>query len=146
VTGGFELRLEDAPDEQMRAGILAPLVAYNDAAAGPGTWGLLVITLRDAAGGVAGGLWGRTSYGFLFIELLSAGPARGHGLGRRIMDMAEAEAKSRGLTGIWLDTWTFQAPGFYEKLGFAECGRIPNYPQGHDRIFYVKRLDPAVPV
>jgi ribosomal protein S18 acetylase RimI-like enzyme len=57
------------------------------------------------------------------------------------MHAAEAEARRRGLTGIWLDTWTFQAPGFYRKLGFAEVGRIPNYPPGHDRIFFMKRLD-----
>ena len=141
MTGGFSLHLEAAPDAAIRTAILDPLAAYNDAAAGPAAWGMIVITVRDAAGAIAGGLWGRTGYGFLFVELLSTGAARGSGLGRRIMDMAETEAKKRGLTGIWLDTWTFQAPGFYEKLGFAECGRIPNYPPGHDRIFYVKRLD-----
>lgn len=53
---------------------------------------------------------------------------------------AEAEARRRGLSGIWLDTWTFQAPGFYQRLGFTECGRIRDDPPGHDRIFYVKRF------
>lgn len=77
----------------------------------------------------------------LFVELLALGPARGRGLGRRLMRDAEAEARRRGLSGIWLDTWTFQAPGFYARLGFAECGRIRDYPPGHDRIFYVKRFE-----
>jgi ribosomal protein S18 acetylase RimI-like enzyme len=100
----------------------------------------LAITVRDASGGIVGGLWGRTGYGFLFIELLAAGPAAGTGMGTRLMAQAEAEARRRGLAGMWLDTWTFQAPGFYRKLGFAEIGRIPNYPPGHDRIFFMKRL------
>jgi ribosomal protein S18 acetylase RimI-like enzyme len=56
------------------------------------------------------------------------------------MRLAEAEARRRGLLGIWLDTWTFQAPDFYPKLGFVECGRITEYPPGHDRIFFVKRF------
>ena len=98
------------------------------------------MAVRDRNGEVVGGLWGRTGYGFLFVELLAMGPARGIGLGRRVMQLAEAEAKRRSLLGIWLDTWTFQAPNFYPKLGFTECGRITGYPPGHDRIFYVKRF------
>ena len=61
------------------------------------------------------------------------------------MNIAEAEARRRGLVGVWLDTFTFQAPGFYQRLGFVECGRITGYPPGHDRIFYVKRFGPAEP-
>ncbi len=133
--------LESEPDAAIRAKILAPLAAHNSRAAGPADQGLLAITIRDAAGDIVGGLWGRTGYSFLFVELLAAGPAAGTGIGRRLMHAAEAEARRRGLTGIWLDTWTFQAPGFYRKLGFAEVGRIPNYPPGHDRIFFMKRLD-----
>jgi GNAT superfamily N-acetyltransferase len=132
--------LEPDPDPAIRARIIAPLVAYNDRAAGAADWGLIVVTVRDPAGEIVGGLWGRTGYGFLFVELLTAGPAAGTGMGTRLMAMAEAEARQRGLAGIWLDTWTFQAPGFYLKLGFAEVGRITNYPPGHDRIFYMKRL------
>ncbi len=132
--------MEPQPDASHREAILAPLVAHNEAAAGPGEWGLLAVTVRDARDEIVGGLWGRTGYGFLFVELLALGEARGHGLGRRIMAMAEAEALARGLSGIWLDTWTFQAPDFYRRLGYEECGRIPDYPPGHDRIFFMKRL------
>ncbi len=125
----------------MREQILAPLAAYNEAAAGAGDRGVLAVTVRDAAGQVAGGLWGRTGYGYLFVELLVVGPARQQGLGTELMRQAEAEARRRGLLGMWLDTWTFQAPDFYPKLGFVECGRIPHYPPGHDFIFYLKRFD-----
>ena len=138
--GQWTLTLEADPDPSLRAKILEPLAAHNDAAAGPGRWGTLAVTVRGEDGETVGGLWGRTGYGFLFVELLALGPARGLGLGRKVMELAEAEAKRRGLLGIWLDTWTFQAPGFYPKLGFVECGRITEYPPGHDRIFYVKRF------
>jgi GNAT superfamily N-acetyltransferase len=145
VSAGVEapawtVRLEAEPDPGMRAAILAPLVAHNEAQVPNGNWGLLALTVRDAGGAIVGGLWGRIGYGMLFVELLALGPARGRGLGRRLMRDAEAEARQRGLSGIWLDTWTFQAPGFYQRLGFTECGRIRDDPPGHDRIFYVKRF------
>ena len=57
------------------------------------------------------------------------------------MALAEDEARWLGLRGIWLDTFTFQAPGFYTKCGFKQFGRIPDHPPGHDRVFYVKRFD-----
>ena len=137
----WTIRLETDPDASLRDKILAPLSAYNDSAAGPGHWGLLAVTVRNPDCEIVGGLWGRTGYGFLFVELLALGPARGLGLGRKVMQLAEAEARRRLLVGIWLDTWTFQAPEFYPKLGFVECGRITDYPPGHDRVFYVKRFD-----
>jgi len=136
----WTITLEADPDMSLRAKILEPLAQHNEAAAGPGRWDTLAVTVRGVDGEVAGGLWGRTGYGFLFVELLALGPARGLGLGRKVMALAEAEARRRGLLGIWLDTWTFQALGFYPKLGFMECGRITEYPPGHDRIFYVKRF------
>lgn len=139
--GPWTVAVEDKPGLAVRRRILKPLVAYNERTAGPGRWGRFAVTVRDGAGQVVGGLWGQVGYGFLFVELLALGPARGGGLGREVMGMAEAEARRRGLRGIWLDTWTFQAPGFYRKLGFVECGRIVDYPAGHDRVFYVKRLD-----
>jgi len=143
MNGRWSVVLEDDPDAALRQEILAPLIAFNEAAGGPSRGGLLAVTVRDQAGAVVGGLWGRTGYGFLFIELLALGPAKGIGLGRQIMGIAEAEARRRELLGMWLDTWTFQAPDFYPKFGFEECGRITGYPPGHDRIFYVKRFDPG---
>ena len=132
------------PDPALRDAILGPLLAHMEQAAGPANRVALAVTVRDSAGNVAGGLWGRMAHGFLFVELLALGAARGQGLGRQVMEMAEAEARRSGLRGIWLDTFTFQAPGFYAKLGFEEFGRIAEYMPGHDRIFYVKRFAPAV--
>ena len=140
MSNKWSIVLETGPEPALREKILAPLIAYNEQAGGPTQWGPLAITVRDQTGDVVGGLWGRTGYGFLFVELLALGPARGGGLGRKVMGLAETEARRRGLLGMWVDTWTFQAPGFYQKLGFVECGRITEYPPGHDRIFYVKRF------
>jgi hypothetical protein len=38
------------------------------------------------------------------------------------MDRAEVHARERGCHSAWLDTFSFQARGFYEKLGYDEFG------------------------
>jgi GNAT superfamily N-acetyltransferase len=89
-----------------------------------------------------GGLTARVTQRWMFIFLLAVAPeARGRRIGSRLMERAEEEARARNLLGLWLDTYSFQAPGFYAKQGFEEVGRIPDYPPGHARIFLAKRLD-----
>jgi ribosomal protein S18 acetylase RimI-like enzyme len=52
--------------------------------------------------------------------------------------MAEAEAVRRKCVGAWLDTYSFQARGFYERLGYTVLGEIADYPPGHTRYFMKK--------
>jgi ribosomal protein S18 acetylase RimI-like enzyme len=66
---------------------------------------------------------------------------RGNGLGTRLLATAEAEIRRRGCDRVTLDTHSFQAPDFYARLGYTECGRTPGYPNGYDHIHLVKRLD-----
>ena len=55
------------------------------------------------------------------------------------MGDAEARALERGCHSAWVDTFSFQAPGFYPKLGYTVFGEL-DYPPGHKRIFLQKRL------
>ena len=138
----WTVAVEAEPDGAMREAILGALNAHNAAAFRDSDSAALVVTVRDGAGAVAGGLWGSVWHDFLFVQFLAMGDAKGEGLGRRVMAVAEAEARRRGCTGIWLDTFTWQAPWFYPKLGFEEFGRIKDYVADQDRIFLVKRLVP----
>jgi len=56
------------------------------------------------------------------------------------MEQAETIAREAGCTGIWLDTYEFQARGFYEKLGYTLFGTLDDYPVGQRRFFMQKRL------
>jgi predicted N-acetyltransferase YhbS len=137
------LRIEQSqnPTDEEREAILTPLRAYNAAQAGPGNPQPLALLVRDDNGEILGGLYGRFFYQWLFIELLSVPEqARGQGLGSKLMQMAEDLARKKECVGIWLDTFDFQAPDVYKRLGYSELGQIADYPPGHKRHFFQKRL------
>src|ERR1700733_3683352 len=90
---------------------------------------------------IVGGLAGETFSGWLFIRYLWVSDSlRGQGIGRKLMGEAEKKALERGCHSAWVDTFSFQAPGFYPKLGYAVFGEL-DYPPGHKRIFFRKHLE-----
>ena len=130
------------PDDSVREAILATLVAHNESQIGPADRTNIAFVVRDDDGAIAGGLWGTASYRWLFVQYLAIPPAmQGQGVGRALMLAGEAEARRLGCIGIWLDTFSFQARGFYEKLGYAVFGEIDGFPPSHSRFFLQKRID-----
>ena len=107
-----------------------------------GEW--LAVFLRSPDGTVVGGAHGWTWGGTCKVQYLFV-PAemRGAGLGTRLMHAVEDEARARQCRQIVLETHSFQAPGFYRRLGFEIAGRIDDYPRGHGFLTFVKRLDAA---
>ena len=90
---------------------------------------------RDVLGGVLGQLWG----GWLQVTYLwVAEAARGVGHGTRLMKNAEAYARSRGAIGATLETYSFQARPFYERLGYEVFSTLDGYPLGHVKFFLRK--------
>ena len=117
------------------------LIAYNAAKVGAPAYRRLVLSARNAAGRIVGGLAGELYWNALYVELLWVEEgARTSGIGSRLMQEAEKRARRAGKDLIYLNTYTFQAPGFYRRLGFRSIGRIRGYPRGASRIFLVKRL------
>jgi ribosomal protein S18 acetylase RimI-like enzyme len=137
-----KITVDEKPDPKLRDEIVKPLRAFNESQVGPIKPEPLAITLRDSESEmVTGGLWGHSVAGWLYVDLLVVPDGfRGRGLGTAMLQKAEAIAKKRGCVGIWLYTATFQAPGFYEKMGYRSFGKLPDYPRGHDNVYYCKRL------
>ena len=109
--------MTDVADDSIRKAIVEPLVAYNLAQTGRNDVRPLVLAVEDD-GAVVGG----------------------RGLGTELMARAEAEAIARGCHGAWLDTFEFQARGFYERLGYECFGELKDYPAGSARYFMRKTL------
>lgn len=65
---------------------------------------------------------------------------RHQGWGNKLLKMAEEEGKKRGCTISYTDTFTWQAPIFYEKMGYKSYGKLENFPVGNSLIYYCKNL------
>lgn len=132
----------DVADPAVRSAIASGLAQANRAHVGePNMLPLVALVDGGADGRLIGGLWARTSWEWLHIELLYVSEeARGCGWGTKLISAAEAEAIDRGCHGAWVDSYSFQARGFYERQGYAIFGSLDNYPTGQKRFFLQKTL------
>ena len=144
MLGSMPLLMEctiGAPPEDADA-ITAGLVAFNRQASGqPASEPVTVIVRDPASREVRGGLRGKFTHAWLHVDQLwLADDLRGSGLGAEILGLAEEAAMRGRCVGVHLDTFDFQAPGFYERLGYEPFGVIEDHPPGHRRFYLQKRF------
>ena len=99
------------------------------------------IFLRDEAntlcGGIMADLWG----GWMHITYLWIEEAlRGRDYGTRLIEAAEDEARTHGCHHAHVETFSFQAPSFYERLGYQVIATLDDYPAGEQHFILTKRL------
>jgi ribosomal protein S18 acetylase RimI-like enzyme len=135
----YTLQPEPTPEQQYR--IIDPLIAYNEAQAGPRNKQDFAFFVKSETDEFVGGLLGFTHFNHFFVSALYVDQQfRKEGIGRELMARAETLALEQGCDAIYLDTFDYQAPGFYEKLGFKVFGKLEDYPPGHERLYLVKRI------
>jgi GNAT superfamily N-acetyltransferase len=140
----FGLVPTDSPEPGTFQAIFQALEESSRSLIGPARPRLLVIPIRDDAGSVAGGFWGATLFCWLRVEMLFVPePLRGLGVGTALMALAERDARDRGCVGAYVDTFDFQAPAFYTKLGFTPFGTLAGFPPGYSRVYFRKYFDAA---
>ena len=101
----------------------------------------LTLYVRDESGAIVGGLLGETGRGWLHISVAwVTEECRGKGHGSALVQLAEQEAVRRGCHSAYLDTFSYQAKPFYERLGYEVFGTLDDYPPGHQRHYMRKRL------
>jgi len=113
------LHVSCAPEPDADRIIGDGLSAFNDATVGYADRVPLHVLVSDPdSGKIVGGITGRTSLGLMFIDLVYLPEIlRGRDIGARMMALAEEEARRRGCRAGVLYTISFQAPGFYKRLG-----------------------------
>ncbi|WP_369789094.1 GNAT family N-acetyltransferase [Rouxiella sp. WC2420] len=101
----------------------------------------LRVVAKNESGDIVGGLLSRTWWGGLDIQYLwVAQENRKMGLGKRLMQTAQLEAIGRGCHMAYVDTFSFQALGFYQRLGFRQYGELAEFAHQHTRFYLSKRL------
>lgn len=137
----LRITIPEEPTAAHRDAVLAPLRAYNESRAADPRVQPVAVLLTDEGGAHVGGLWGRCAFDWLFVELLAVPDEhRGANHGRALLAQAESIARANGCIGVWLDTFEFQARGFYEKLGYEVFGTLDDHPVGQKRFFLRKRF------
>ena len=92
----------------------------------------------ELVAGVSGWTWGQAA-GIAMTWVRE--DQRGTGVGARLLAAFEAEARERGCTHVFTTSFTFQAPGFYQRLGYEEIFRWESVPTpGRDDVHLRKQL------
>jgi GNAT superfamily N-acetyltransferase len=138
----MRISVENLADPQDVQTVERGLEAFNLAHTGVSSaFDRINIFVRDDGGAIRGGLLSGTYWGWLYISILwLRDEVRGQGYGQQLVHRAEDIARRRGCHHAHLDTMSFQALGFYRKLGYEEFGRLEDLPRGHSRIFLQKAL------
>ncbi|CUX33524.1 putative acetyltransferase [Clostridium sp. C105KSO15] len=101
----------------------------------------LGIYLQDETGEKVGGLIGNTHGNWLFVKYLWVREdQRGQNIGSALLKQAEVTAMERGCRYAFLDTFSFQAPAFYEKHGYKNVFTLEEYPVTGKRYYLTKNL------
>ena len=136
----MNFRVTTSPTEDDISGIHAMLKEYNLAKREKSEnvpLGIFVEEDGKKLAGLTAELFGNwLSIHYLFVDE----SLRGRGVGKSLMERAEAEAKSRGAKYAFVDTFSFQAPGFYKKLGYKEVFTLTEYPYTGSRTYFTKEL------
>jgi GNAT superfamily N-acetyltransferase len=105
----------------------------------------IAVLARDEQGVLVAGVVGTINWNWLHIQLVWVSESlRRTGLGTRLLHEIEQAAAQRGCTRAHLDTFSYQARPFYERLGYRVFGLLEDYPPGHQRFFMAKEFrDPS---
>ncbi len=115
---------------------------YNQQFINLSEWVHLAVYFRDENAVMLGGVIARQEGEWLNIHYLWVHESqRGNGLGRELMQRAMQEAVAIGCRHALVDTFSFQALPFYQKLGFAEQMTLADFPhKGMQRHYLTKDL------
>jgi GNAT superfamily N-acetyltransferase len=135
------MEFEPLLEEGIRRFIVESLDKHNMAITGLREFFPVNFVVREERGEIVAGVLGHLWGGWLQVNVLwVAEDARGRGYGTRLMESAESYARSKGAIGATLETHSFQARPFYERLGYEVFSTLEGYPFGHAKYYLRKAL------
>ena len=141
ATNELNWSITESADSADAVSIHEALRDYVAGQVGPSERKDLTIALKGVSGELVGGLRGFSHWKWFYISHLWVSEAgRSSGLGAKLIEKAEMDAKRRGLVGMYVDTFDARASGFYKRCGFSLMGEIQNFPPGQKRFYLTKAL------
>lgn len=138
----MDYRLDDDMSRAEAELVQRRLIEFADRFTGPRNYREFGVALRDASGEVVGGVTGNTIWNWLRIDVLwLREDLRGRGLGHQLLERAERIGRDRGCAFAMLDTFEFEARGFYEGNGYTVRSQTDDFPAGHTQFHLTKTLD-----
>ena len=136
----MQVRLENI--ESQKSQIIGDLIrSYNRSKREVAESESLNLYVEDDSGELMAGLVAETFGKWLEIEYLFVKEdLRGQGIGSQLLQQAESEAKKRNCRYVFVNTYQFQAPAFYQKQGYKEVFTLKDYPYTGQRHYYQKDL------
>ncbi len=117
------------------------LYDYNAAALGKHDGALFSWVLRDDDKKIVAGVAGWTWAGICEITQLWVHESlRKKGIGKKLLEAAEAEAKSKGCYKLLVRSYGFQAPHFYKRYGYNVEHELKDFPRGFGYYILLKNL------
>ena len=117
------------------------LYEFNSGQTGREGGHLFAYFIRSEKQEILAGLSGWTWAGACEIQTLWVHPSlRGQGYGRELLEAAEQEAREHACKVILISSYSFQAPGFYQKCGYELVWQLDDFPPGHTHCALVKRF------
>lgn len=137
----MQYKITDKPSEKDKDEIFKQLLKYNMSHLENKEPKDIAVFIEDDNGKKLGGLIGETHGNWLEVEYLWVSQElRGRKIGTELLKKAEDTARERGCKYVFLNTFGFQAPDFYTKLGYKEQFTLENYPVTGKRHYYTKEL------
>ena len=132
----MQVRLENT--ESQKSQIIGDLIrSYNRSKREVAESEPLNLYVEDEHGEIMAGLVAETFGNWLEIEYLFVKEdLRGQGIGSQLLQQAESEAKKRNCRYVFVNTYQFQAPAFYQKHGYKEVFTLKDYPYTGQRHYY----------
>jgi GNAT superfamily N-acetyltransferase len=117
------------------------LYDHNRCATGLHDGKRLAFVALDTKGTQIGAIAGHSWAGAAEIKQLWVDEVhRGLGIGRGLLEAAIVEASARGCQSVWVMSYEFQAPLFYERCGFHRVAELADWPPSHTHIILRHQL------
>ncbi len=137
----FNIELDLKPKQSCLDELAAGINQHSESFVEKAGFQPIALFARDKLGCMQGGIYGRINWSWLSVSLLwVSSDSRGSGLGSALLERLESEAAALGCAKSHVDTFSFQAQEFYIANGYETFAELPDYPDGHSRIYLKKSL------